>query len=109
MCIFHIPVVIILFIVGIESQFVDIQNIVDVRKQRNFEIAIRITTDIVNTDRTFYTDLNGFQVIFIVDFSNAKLILFSNLHFVSVLLNLILTLLITVTLFLCESAELASK
>ncbi|XP_060596328.1 alpha-mannosidase 2-like [Ruditapes philippinarum] len=47
---------------GIESQFVDIQNIVDVRKQRNFELAIRITTDIVNTDRTFYTDLNGFQI-----------------------------------------------
>jgi hypothetical protein len=69
MCIIRIPVLIVLFIVGIESQFVDIQNIVDVRKQRNFEIAIRITTDTVNTDRTFYTDLNGFQVNAIFEFS----------------------------------------
>ena len=38
-------------------------NIVDIRKQSNYEIAVRISTDINNQGREFYTDLNGFQVL----------------------------------------------
>ena len=37
-------------------------NIVDIRKQSNYEIAVRISTDVDNQGREFYTDLNGFQV-----------------------------------------------
>ncbi|XP_053387194.1 alpha-mannosidase 2x-like [Mercenaria mercenaria] len=47
---------------GIESCCVDIQNVVDIRAEHNFELALRITTDTKNINRTFYTDLNGFQI-----------------------------------------------
>ena len=44
-------------------------NIVDIRKQSNYEIAVRISTDVDNQGREFYTDLNGFQVcLFIVKY-----------------------------------------
>ncbi|CAH1790575.1 unnamed protein product [Owenia fusiformis] len=47
---------------GIDSSVLDIYNLVDIRQQRNVEVAMRIKTDIVNKEREFYTDLNAFQV-----------------------------------------------
>lgn len=47
---------------GVDGTSVDIYNIVDIRSESNKEIAMRISTDIQNTDSVFYTDLNGFQV-----------------------------------------------
>ena len=38
-------------------------NIVDIRTERNFEIAMRLHTDVNNEAGEFYTDLNGFQMI----------------------------------------------
>ena len=38
-------------------------NIVDIRSERNFEIAMRLHSDINNEAGEFYTDLNGFQMI----------------------------------------------
>lgn len=39
-----------------------IENIVDLNGQNDTELAMRIQTDVQNTDQTFFTDLNGFQV-----------------------------------------------
>ena len=47
---------------GIDGISLDMCNIVDIRKQSNYEIAVRISTDVNNQGREFYTDLNGFQV-----------------------------------------------
>nr|KAG5689842.1 hypothetical protein BaRGS_012192 [Batillaria attramentaria] len=47
---------------GVDGVSLDIHNIVDIRNQGNKEIAMRINTDIANTDRVFFTDLNGFQM-----------------------------------------------
>ncbi|KAJ8775643.1 hypothetical protein J1605_016191 [Eschrichtius robustus] len=46
---------------GIEGQSVEISNIVDIRKEHNREIAMRISSSINNQNR-FYTDLNGYQI-----------------------------------------------
>lgn len=46
---------------GVESDSVVIRNLVNVRREKNFELAMRIVSDIDNQD-TFYTDLNGFQI-----------------------------------------------
>ncbi|XP_006876984.1 PREDICTED: alpha-mannosidase 2-like [Chrysochloris asiatica] len=46
---------------GVEGQSVEISNIVDIRKEYNREIAMRISSDINNQNR-FYTDLNGYQI-----------------------------------------------
>ncbi|XP_076995123.1 alpha-mannosidase 2 isoform X2 [Tamandua tetradactyla] len=46
---------------GIEGQSVEIANIVDIRKEYNREIAMRISSGINNQNR-FYTDLNGYQI-----------------------------------------------
>ena len=35
----------------------------DIRKERNFEIAMRFHTDVNNAAKEFFTDLNGFQII----------------------------------------------
>ncbi|ESO07427.1 hypothetical protein HELRODRAFT_110840, partial [Helobdella robusta] len=48
---------------GLPGAGFDIMNIVDVRGEGNTEIAMRMQTDVKNNDGTFYTDLNGFQVI----------------------------------------------
>uniref|UniRef100_A0A8D1PMN6 Alpha-mannosidase n=1 Tax=Sus scrofa TaxID=9823 RepID=A0A8D1PMN6_PIG len=48
---------------GIEGQSVEVSNVVDIRKERNHEIAMRISSSI-NSQNRFYTDLNGYQVIF---------------------------------------------
>ncbi|XP_037658231.1 alpha-mannosidase 2 isoform X2 [Choloepus didactylus] len=46
---------------GIEGQSVEVANIVDIRKEYNREIAMRISSGINNQNR-FYTDLNGYQI-----------------------------------------------
>ncbi|XP_004484142.2 alpha-mannosidase 2 [Dasypus novemcinctus] len=46
---------------GIEGQSVEVRNIVDIRKEYNHEIGMRISSDINNENR-FYTDLNGYQI-----------------------------------------------
>ncbi|XP_006886769.1 PREDICTED: alpha-mannosidase 2-like [Elephantulus edwardii] len=46
---------------GIEGQSVEISNIVDIRKEYNREIAMRISSDVNNQNR-FYSDLNGYQI-----------------------------------------------
>lgn len=48
---------------GIEGQSIEISNIVDIRNLYNREIAMRISSEI-NSQNRFYTDLNGYQVIF---------------------------------------------
>ncbi|XP_052786751.1 alpha-mannosidase 2x-like [Mya arenaria] len=47
---------------GVDGISLDIQNIVDIQSQRNMEVAVRITTDVENAEREFYTDLNGFHM-----------------------------------------------
>uniref|UniRef100_A0A8D1JHK8 mannosyl-oligosaccharide 1,3-1,6-alpha-mannosidase n=1 Tax=Sus scrofa TaxID=9823 RepID=A0A8D1JHK8_PIG len=46
---------------GIEGQSVEVSNVVDIRKERNHEIAMRISSSI-NSQNRFYTDLNGYQI-----------------------------------------------
>lgn len=46
---------------GIEGQSVEVSNIVDIRKEHNREIAMRIYSNI-NSQNRFYTDLNGYQI-----------------------------------------------
>jgi hypothetical protein len=48
---------------GIEGLAVDIQNLVDVSNENNRELVMRLETSVNNEDRTFYADLNGFQVL----------------------------------------------
>lgn len=46
---------------GVDGLSVDITTVVDIRDQANKELAMRLVTDIQSQD-TFYTDLNGFQM-----------------------------------------------
>lgn len=46
---------------GVDGLSLDITTMVDIRDQNNKELAMRLVTDIQSED-TFYTDLNGFQV-----------------------------------------------
>lgn len=46
---------------GIDGLSLDITILVDIRDQNNKELFMRLVTDIQSED-TFYTDLNGFQV-----------------------------------------------
>ena len=46
-----------------EARSLDIRNTLDIRGTRNFELVMRIETNIQNKDKEFFTDLNGFQVI----------------------------------------------
>ncbi|CAD5114521.1 DgyrCDS3645 [Dimorphilus gyrociliatus] len=41
---------------------VEIENIVDIRSEQNYELGMRIVTDIQNEDNEYFTDLNGFQM-----------------------------------------------
>lgn len=59
-----LSIVYILLNLGIEGQSVEVSNIVDIRKEYNREIAMRISSNI-NSQNRFYTDLNGYQVIFL--------------------------------------------
>ncbi|KAK4312845.1 hypothetical protein Pmani_015762 [Petrolisthes manimaculis] len=47
---------------GVDGMSLDIHNLVDIRAERNFEFAMRLSTNIKSGD-IFYTDLNGFQII----------------------------------------------
>lgn len=49
-------------VAGLDADSIELRNLVDIRSQANFELAMRISTDIANPERIFYTDLNGFQV-----------------------------------------------
>ncbi|XP_051548629.1 alpha-mannosidase 2x-like isoform X2 [Myxocyprinus asiaticus] len=46
---------------GVDGLSLDITTMVDIRDQNNKELAMRLVTDIQSED-TFYTDLNGFQI-----------------------------------------------
>ena len=45
-----------------EAKSMKIENILDIRQTSNFELVMRIESDLKNKDREFFTDLNGFQV-----------------------------------------------
>ncbi|KAG8505658.1 Alpha-mannosidase 2, partial [Galemys pyrenaicus] len=45
----------------IQGKSVEVSNIVDIRKEYNREIAMRISSNI-NSQNKFYTDLNGYQI-----------------------------------------------
>uniref|UniRef100_A0A6A7G152 Alpha-mannosidase n=3 Tax=Hirondellea gigas TaxID=1518452 RepID=A0A6A7G152_9CRUS len=47
---------------GLDSEGLTVRNLVNVRRERNFELAMRLVSDIDSQD-TFYTDLNGFQMV----------------------------------------------
>ncbi|CAJ1099312.1 alpha-mannosidase 2x-like [Octopus vulgaris] len=47
---------------GADSLSLDIYNIVDIRDKLNFEMAMRVCSDIKSEDNSFHTDLNGFQM-----------------------------------------------
>lgn len=57
-----IYVVYILFDSGADSLGIEIQNEVNIIEQNNYELAMRISSNIKNGD-TFYSDLNDLQVI----------------------------------------------
>jgi alpha-mannosidase II len=40
-----------------------IWNLVDIQLQNNFEFVMNLNSDVENTEREFYTDLNGYQYI----------------------------------------------
>ena len=52
--------------VGADGTALSIQNILDIRNFQNKELVMRIKSDVRNSDRVFYTDLNGFQVSFTI-------------------------------------------
>lgn len=47
---------------GADTLGIEIENIVDIRKTSNYEIAMRFSTNINSTDE-FFTDVNGYQVV----------------------------------------------
>ncbi|KAJ8977950.1 hypothetical protein NQ317_008141 [Molorchus minor] len=47
---------------GADSLGLEIQNVVDITKTNNFELVMRLSTNINSSDE-FFTDLNGFQII----------------------------------------------
>lgn len=51
------------FLTGSEENIIEIQNLVDIKNEHNFEIAMKLSTSIRN-EQTFYTDLNGLQVCY---------------------------------------------
>lgn len=49
------------FILGADGLGLQIQNLVDIEKTSNFELAMRLSTNI-NSTNEYFTDLNGYQV-----------------------------------------------
>lgn len=47
---------------GVDGKTVDMFNLVDIQNEVNLELAVKISTDVQNSEREFFTDLNGFQV-----------------------------------------------
>lgn len=47
---------------GVDGLSLEVHNVVDVTPERNMELGMRLSSDVENGD-TFYTDLNGFQMI----------------------------------------------
>jgi hypothetical protein len=50
-------------VTGLDGIAVEVMNLVDIQGQSNYELAMRLNTDVQNPSKEFYTDLNGFQVI----------------------------------------------
>lgn len=48
---------------GADGLGLEIENLVDISTTHNFELVMRLSTNINSTDE-FFTDLNGFQVLF---------------------------------------------
>ncbi len=48
---------------GILSHAIEIKNFVNLKDTMDKELVMRFSTDIENTNETFYTDLNGFQMM----------------------------------------------
>ena len=48
---------------GILAKAVEIKNYVDLRATQDKELIMRFSTDIDNVNETFFTDLNGFQIM----------------------------------------------
>lgn len=46
---------------GADGLGLEIENLVDISTTHNFELVMRLSTNINSTDE-FFTDLNGFQV-----------------------------------------------
>jgi len=46
---------------GVDGVGLDVLNLVDIRGESNYELAMRLQTSVANDDGEFYTDLNGFQ------------------------------------------------
>ena len=47
---------------GLDGIAVEVSNLVDIQAQSNYELAMRLNTDVQNPNKEFYTDLNGYQV-----------------------------------------------
>lgn len=45
----------------VDARYIEIHNLVDIRQEMNYELSMRVITEVKNND-IFYTDLNGFQV-----------------------------------------------
>ncbi len=48
---------------GVDGRSVAISNLVDITRESNKELAMRLHTSVENTQDTFYTDNNGFQLV----------------------------------------------
>lgn len=48
---------------GVDGSAVEVSNVVDIRSERNLELAMRFHSDVNNPENEFFTDLNGFQII----------------------------------------------
>lgn len=46
---------------GIDSLGIEINNLIDIKKENNYELAMRISSHVMSSDE-FFTDLNGFEV-----------------------------------------------
>lgn len=51
----------IFWILGADGMGIEIQNLVDISQMNNFELIMRLSTNI-NSSNEFFTDVNGYQV-----------------------------------------------